>query len=206
MKRTPSPRPDWLETCAIEHDSGNVIDFPMIQDLAVAAVGRQSRLHRSQPVVRALRRRRSSRLSSLRSRSGAGRAVRAGARGGAPGARRARRAEDAVLRENQRARRASMSTSPSSAGPTQKDVWTLRQGARDDAGGALSEAPDRPISRRQTPARPRAGRLQPERLGPHAGQRLFRPADASGQRIDAGDVGRDRAWHHAPNSSRSTSS
>jgi bifunctional non-homologous end joining protein LigD len=34
MKRTPSPRPEWLETCAIMHDSGNVIDFPMVQDLA----------------------------------------------------------------------------------------------------------------------------------------------------------------------------
>ena len=34
MKRTPSPRPPWLATCAIEHDSGNVIDFPMIDDVA----------------------------------------------------------------------------------------------------------------------------------------------------------------------------
>ena len=34
MKRAPSPRPEWIETCAIEHRSGNVIDFPMIQDLA----------------------------------------------------------------------------------------------------------------------------------------------------------------------------
>jgi bifunctional non-homologous end joining protein LigD len=34
MKRVPEPHPDWLETCAIEHDSGNVIDFPMVQDLA----------------------------------------------------------------------------------------------------------------------------------------------------------------------------
>ena len=33
MKRAPSPRPDWIETCRIPHDSGNVIDFPMIQDL-----------------------------------------------------------------------------------------------------------------------------------------------------------------------------
>jgi bifunctional non-homologous end joining protein LigD len=33
MKRAPSPRPDWIQTCAIEHSSGNVIDFPMIQDL-----------------------------------------------------------------------------------------------------------------------------------------------------------------------------
>jgi bifunctional non-homologous end joining protein LigD len=34
MKRAPTPRPDWIETCAITHRSGSVIDFPMIQDLA----------------------------------------------------------------------------------------------------------------------------------------------------------------------------
>ena len=34
MKRAPSPRPPWIQICSIEHDSGNVIDFPMIQDLA----------------------------------------------------------------------------------------------------------------------------------------------------------------------------
>ena len=34
MKRAPSPRPAWIETCSIEHSSGNVIDFPMINDLA----------------------------------------------------------------------------------------------------------------------------------------------------------------------------
>ena len=33
MKRAPSPRPDWIATCRINHDSGNVIDFPMINDL-----------------------------------------------------------------------------------------------------------------------------------------------------------------------------
>ena len=33
MKRAPEPRPEWIETCRIEHSSGNVIDFPMIQDL-----------------------------------------------------------------------------------------------------------------------------------------------------------------------------
>jgi bifunctional non-homologous end joining protein LigD len=32
MKRTPSPHPQWLRTCAIEHRSGNVIDFPIIDD------------------------------------------------------------------------------------------------------------------------------------------------------------------------------
>ncbi|MDQ2679747.1 MAG: non-homologous end-joining DNA ligase [Candidatus Eremiobacteraeota bacterium] len=34
MKRTPTPHPDWLQTCAIEHKSGSVIDFPMIDDAA----------------------------------------------------------------------------------------------------------------------------------------------------------------------------
>jgi bifunctional non-homologous end joining protein LigD len=34
MKRSPSPRPDWLETCEITHKSNNVIAFPMVQDLA----------------------------------------------------------------------------------------------------------------------------------------------------------------------------
>ncbi len=33
MKRTPRPRPPWLQTCSIAHRSGNVIDFPMVQDL-----------------------------------------------------------------------------------------------------------------------------------------------------------------------------
>ena len=33
MKRAPSPRPTWIALCSIEHASGNVIDFPMIQDL-----------------------------------------------------------------------------------------------------------------------------------------------------------------------------
>ncbi|MGE0445273.1 MAG: non-homologous end-joining DNA ligase [Vicinamibacterales bacterium] len=33
MKRAPVPRPEWIRTCAIEHESGNVIDFPVIDDL-----------------------------------------------------------------------------------------------------------------------------------------------------------------------------
>jgi bifunctional non-homologous end joining protein LigD len=34
MKHAPSPRPDWIEICRIDHASGNVVDFPMIQDRA----------------------------------------------------------------------------------------------------------------------------------------------------------------------------
>lgn len=34
MKHAPSPRPEWIETCEIMHDSGNLVAFPMAQDLA----------------------------------------------------------------------------------------------------------------------------------------------------------------------------
>jgi bifunctional non-homologous end joining protein LigD len=34
MKRAPSPRPEWIETCEIMHKSQNLIGFPMVQDLA----------------------------------------------------------------------------------------------------------------------------------------------------------------------------
>ena len=33
MKRAPVPRPEWIRTCAIEHESGNIIDFPVIDDV-----------------------------------------------------------------------------------------------------------------------------------------------------------------------------
>ncbi|MBV8488903.1 MAG: hypothetical protein JO199_00125 [Candidatus Eremiobacteraeota bacterium] len=32
MKRAPSPRPEWIRTVRVEHRSGNVIDFPVIDD------------------------------------------------------------------------------------------------------------------------------------------------------------------------------
>jgi bifunctional non-homologous end joining protein LigD len=34
MKRTPNAHPSWLTTCSIKHHSGNIIDFPKIQNLA----------------------------------------------------------------------------------------------------------------------------------------------------------------------------
>ncbi|MFN2461881.1 MAG: non-homologous end-joining DNA ligase [Candidatus Velthaea sp.] len=34
MKRTPSNKPEWLKTCAIEHGSGSIIDFPVVEDVA----------------------------------------------------------------------------------------------------------------------------------------------------------------------------
>lgn len=34
MKEAPSPRPEWIEICPVEHSSGKVVHFPMVQDLA----------------------------------------------------------------------------------------------------------------------------------------------------------------------------
>jgi bifunctional non-homologous end joining protein LigD len=34
MKRAPVPRPAWIRICSIEHGSGNVIDFPVIDDVS----------------------------------------------------------------------------------------------------------------------------------------------------------------------------
>jgi bifunctional non-homologous end joining protein LigD len=34
QKRAPSPRPEWIDICSIEHSSGNIIDFPVVRDLA----------------------------------------------------------------------------------------------------------------------------------------------------------------------------
>jgi bifunctional non-homologous end joining protein LigD len=33
MKRAPDPRPGWIATCAITHASGNVIHFPIVNDV-----------------------------------------------------------------------------------------------------------------------------------------------------------------------------
>ena len=33
MKRAPVPRPAWIRTCAVDHGSSKIIDFPVIDDL-----------------------------------------------------------------------------------------------------------------------------------------------------------------------------
>jgi bifunctional non-homologous end joining protein LigD len=34
QKRAPTPRPEWIDVCTIPHGSGNIIDFPIVRDLA----------------------------------------------------------------------------------------------------------------------------------------------------------------------------
>ena len=165
MKRAPTPAPDWIEICSIEHASGNVIDFPMIQDLRVAPLGRQPRLHRPQPVVRALRRRGPPRLPPLRPRPGA----------------RTRRSEKVSATALLIAGSLDALEMPSFAkttgsqgihvyvpivrGPTQKQVWTLRQEFARQMEARDPDARDRRVQDRQTAEGPRPRRLQPERVG-----------------------------------------
>ena len=73
-------------------------------------------------------------------------------------------------------------------GPEQKEVWTFAKALAQELAArhpALMTAEYRVAKR---PPRPRAGRLQPERLGPHARVDLLGPAAARGDRLDAGDV------------------
>ena len=68
MKRAPEPRPEWIEICAIPHTAGR----RQLSDRAgppLAHVAHQPRLHRSQSVVRAVRRLGPPRRPALRSRS-----------------------------------------------------------------------------------------------------------------------------------------
>ena len=34
QKRAPVPRPDWIDTCSVEHTNSGIIDFPVVRDLA----------------------------------------------------------------------------------------------------------------------------------------------------------------------------
>ena len=78
-------------------------------------------------------------------------------------------------------------------GPEQKDVWTFAKALAQELAArhpALMTAEYRVAKR---PHGPRAGRLQPERLGTDAGVDLFRPPAAGGDRLDAGDLEGGRA-------------
>jgi len=34
MKQSPSPRPEWIRTCPIDHGDGKIVDYPVVDDLA----------------------------------------------------------------------------------------------------------------------------------------------------------------------------
>ena len=191
MKRAPSPRPEWIELCSIEHGSGNIIDFPIIQDLPALLwvinlgcidlnqwyarcddVDRPDYLHFDLDPV--------------------------------PGATWENVLETAlVVREALDGLK--MPSYPKTTGskgihiyvpivrgPTQKQVWTIAKEIGHVARVRESGIDHGDLQSREASERARAGRLQSERLGPDTGVDLFSAADAESSGLDAGDVERDR--------------
>ena len=164
----------------------------MIQDRAALLWVDQSRLHRSEPVVRPLRRCRPSRLPALRSRSGRGRHLRARAR---EPALIVRDALDALKMPSLVKTTGSKGLHvyvPIVRGPVQKQVWTFAKALAQELAASSSRAHHGRVPRGQASAGPRARRLQPERLGPDAGVDLFGAPAAGRDRVDAGDLEGDR--------------
>ena len=123
MKRAPSPRPDWIETCAIAHALRQRHRLSDGAGPGLAALGGQPRLHRPQPLVRALRRRRPAGLPALRPRSGARGDLRRRGRDGAARARRRSRASACAPIVKTTGSKGLHVYVAIVRGPTQKDVW-----------------------------------------------------------------------------------
>jgi len=190
MKRAPVPRPSWIETCSIEHGSGSVIDFPMVQDRAALMwvinlgcidlnqwyarcddVDRPDYLHFDlDPGVGAT-------FDRVRET-----ALIVG------------EALDALKMPSLVKTTGSKGLHlyvPIVRGPEKTGV-DVRQGARAGIGIAVSRAHHGGVPRGQASARPRAGRLQPERMGPNARVDLFRAPSPRGDRLGTGHVERGR--------------
>ena len=191
MKRAPSPRPAWIETCAITHGSGSVIDFPMIQDLASLLwvvnlgcidlnpwyarcddVDRPDYLHFDlDPVPEA----------TYAAVVETAQLVRAGLQGlgMAPIVKttgsRGLHVYVAIVR-----------------GPTQKQVWSFAKRFAFDLAALATRRRHRRVPDRQAARRPRPRRLQPERLGPHPRLGLLAAAAAARHRVGADHLGRAR--------------
>ena len=75
-------------------------------------------------------------------------------------------------------------------GPPQKQVWTFAKEMAKSLEQLYPEVITAEYRIEKRPRRPRPGRLQPERLGPHSGLRLLGAPEAPGHRLHAGDLGR----------------
>ena len=194
MKRAPTPRPAWIEICSIDHGSGNVIDFPMIQDRAALMwvinlgcidlnqwyatcddVDRPDYLHFDLD-------------------PGAGATF--------------ERVLETALVVHEALDTLKMPSVvkttgskglhvyvPIVRGPAQKQVWTFAKALAQELAVAQSGADHRRIPRREAAEGARARRLQPEPVGQHARVDLLGAAAARGDGLDAGHVEGSRARH-----------
>ena len=192
MKRAPAPRPAWIEICSIDHGSKGIIDFPMIQDRAALLwvinlgcidlnqwyarcddVDRPDYLHFDlDPGVGAT-------FDHVRE---TGVIV--------------QEALDTLKMPSFVKTTGSKGLHvyvPIVRGPEQKQVWTFAKALAQELADAQSGADHGRIPQGQAAERPRAGRLQPEPVGQHAGVDLLGAPASRRHRVDAGDVARGRA-------------
>ncbi len=192
MKRAPSPRPDWIRTCAIDHGEEKTIDFPVIDDRASLMwvinlgcidlnqwyarcddVGSPDYVHFDlDPGVGAT-------FDAVRE---AGLIV--------------REALDTLKMPSLVKTTGSKGLHvyvPIVRGPEQKDVWTFAKALAQELAVAQSGAHHRGVPRREAAEGARARRLQPECLGPDPGLDLFRAPAAGGDRVHAGHLEGSRA-------------
>ena len=151
MKNAPTPRPDWIRICRIEHEEGNAISFPVVDDLPTLLwivnlgcidlnpwyarcddVDGPDVLHFDLDPVKG-------RPPRCRSRSSGRRRCWSATGWRRSGCRPFRRP---------RARGASTSTCRSCAGPDRSRCYEFAKAVRPRARGAPSERPDRGVCRR----------------------------------------------------------
>ena len=181
MKRAPAGRPSWIRTCAVEHRSGNVIDFPIVDGAASLLWLINLGCIDLNPWYAACDDHRPSRVFAFRSRS-ARRAVFGRARSELDHQRRAGRSGHADLCKNLGKRRHARLRSDRTRSDAETGV-VVRESDGQAARGRAPRRDDRRIHHRQTPGRPRAGGLQSESPGRDAGVSLFGSAHPVGQRF-----------------------
>ena len=194
QKRAPVPRPDWIEICRIKHASGNIIDFPIVRDLATLLwvinlgcidlnpwyarcddVYRPDYLHFDLDPVPPAKFGKVLETAKI-----------------------LHRALDALGMPNVAKTTGSKGMHvyvPIVRGPLQKEVWTVAKTDGQKPRAAPSRDDHRRVPHREEAARPRPGRLQPERLGPDPGLGVFGAPEAPGDRLRACDLGRGREGH-----------
>jgi bifunctional non-homologous end joining protein LigD len=189
MKRAPSPRPGLDRDLLDRARSGNVIDFPMIQDLpALLWVVNLGCIDLNQWYARCDDVDRPDYCTSTSTRCRARRGGRSSTPPSCSG--HARPPEDPSFAKTTGSRGIHVYV-PIVRGPTQKQVWTF---AKEVARVMETRDPKlvtAVLRRAERPARARSRGLQPERLGEDARVDLLGPPAAPRDGLDARDVGGD---------------
>src|SRR5688572_24427046 len=179
MKHAPPHRPDWLSICAIQHASANLVEFPVIDDLAALLwvvnmgcidlnqwyarcddVDKPDYLHFDLDPTKGAEYRHVLRAALI--------------------VRDVLETMGADCYVKTSGSKGMHLYVPIERGPNQKEVWTV---AKWLARLLARQMPDLMTAEYRIAERPHPGGLQPERLGSHPGLRLFRAPNPMGQRL-----------------------